>query len=227
VPAPPRDLLGRPLQPLFRRQHFPGAKSLPARAVLAERDQLGRGFHRAHGLGELLGVVGVPVNEARQVVIGERALLPGDGVQRHVRLGDDLLAVAHARALPGGQAHVRLVVRRAGHDQLGGGCAGDGVQHLVLYRGEEGLRPLRLAVVIDAGGVEVSDLLVEPLFRSADLANLLQQFVEIIERAGIAQAALVDDESLDQIAPERRGRPLTKLRAAGRPRSPVDTHSAI
>ena len=68
-------------------------RSRPA-PVLAERDQLGRGFHRAHGLGELIGVVGVPVNEARQVVIGERALLPGDGVQRHVRLGDDLLAVA-------------------------------------------------------------------------------------------------------------------------------------
>ena len=62
--------------------------------TLAERDQLGRGFDRAHGLAELIGVVGVPVNEARQVVIGERALLSGDGVQRHVRLGDYLLAVA-------------------------------------------------------------------------------------------------------------------------------------
>ena len=94
VLSPPRDLLGRPLQPLFDRQHFTRAEPLAAGAVLAERDQLGRGLHRAHGLGELIGVVGVPVNEARQVVVGEGALLPGDGVQRHGRLGDDLLAVA-------------------------------------------------------------------------------------------------------------------------------------
>ena len=36
----------------------------------------------------------MPVNEARQVVVRESALLPGDGVQGDARLGDDLLAVA-------------------------------------------------------------------------------------------------------------------------------------
>ena len=44
-------------------------------------------------LAELVRIVRVTVNEARQVVVGEGALLAGNGVQRHARLSDDPLAV--------------------------------------------------------------------------------------------------------------------------------------
>jgi hypothetical protein len=88
------EALGRPLKALFGRQHVAGAEPLAAGAVLAERDQLGRGFDRAHGLGELVRIVRVTVNETRQIVVGEGALLASDGVQRHAWFGDDLLAVS-------------------------------------------------------------------------------------------------------------------------------------
>jgi hypothetical protein len=94
VRAARHDVAGRPFEALFRGQHVARAEPLAAGAVLAEGDQLGRGLHRAHGLGELVRIVRVTVNEPRQVVVGESALLAGDGVQRHDRLGDDLLAVA-------------------------------------------------------------------------------------------------------------------------------------
>ena len=87
-------MLGRPFQPLLRRQHVSRAEPLPAGAILAQRHQFGRGLHRAHRLAELIDVVAMAVNEPRQIMIGEGALLVGDRVQCDARLGDDRLAVA-------------------------------------------------------------------------------------------------------------------------------------
>ena len=60
---------------------------------------------------------------------------------------------------------------RAGVDDLGGGVAGDRPVHFVLH-GLEEPDALRLGgVVINAGGVDVGDLLVEAPLGGADVLN--------------------------------------------------------
>src|SRR3546814_19241136 len=60
---------------------------------LPQRHQLGRGPHRAHHLVELVLAVAMPERELRQVAPRERRLLPGDRIERDLRIGDDLLAI--------------------------------------------------------------------------------------------------------------------------------------
>jgi len=50
---------------------------------------------------------------------------------------------------------------------------------LVLHRIEKHLGQLRVAVVVDAGGVDVGDLLVEEPFAGANVPYAGQQFVEM------------------------------------------------
>ena len=79
--------------------------------------------------------------------------------------------------------------------------------HLVLH-GLEEFDALRLrGVVVDAGGVDVRDLLIKPPLGSADILNPPEQFIEVVERAvGILQAFVIEDEALhDEFAQLLRG----------------------
>ena len=51
-------------------------------------------------------------------------------------------------------------------------------------------------------GFSVSRPLGEQLFRGANVADALQQLVEVIPAAGILKPLVVHDEALDQILPE-------------------------
>src|SRR6185437_14351789 len=100
-------------------------------------------------------------------------------------------------------------------DQFGGGAAGYRENQLVLDGGEERLGGFGGAVVIDAAGFEeVAVLLVEPLFRGADVANTAQQLVEIVEPARLLQPGVIEHETLDQEFAQHRGRPAAELAAA-------------
>jgi len=124
-----------------------------------------------------------------------------------VVLGDGHVILAHFRAAPTGEAHVGFGGIGAGVDDFRCRLPGDGPVQLVLHRLEEG-DALRLSgVVIDAGGVDVGDLLVEPPLGSADVLNPPEQFLEIIEGlVGVLQAFVVEDEALDdELAESLRG----------------------
>ncbi len=81
-----------------------------------------------------------------------------------------------------------------------------------------------VAVIVDAGCVDVGDLLVEEPLAGANVANPRQQFVEVVlpERAAGLDALVVERESLDQQFAEPRRGPLTELGAAGRPHAVAD-----
>ena len=95
--------------------------------------------------------------------------------------------------------------------------AGDRPKHLVLHLLEKHLRRFGLGVVIDGRGVEVSDLLVESLFRCADVADAGQPFVEIIPTLGLFQPRVVHGEALDEIFLENGICPAAELDTARRP----------
>ena len=96
----------------------------------------------------------------------------------------------------------------AGVDDLRRRLAGDGPVHFVLH-GLEELDALRLGgVVINAGGVNVGDLLVESPLGGADVLNPAEQFLEIIEGlVGVFQAFVVEDKAFDDEFAEFLGGP--------------------
>jgi len=65
-------------------------------------------------------------------------------------------------------------------DELGGSVAVDGVVELVLNGGEEALGGRGVLVVVDAGGVDVGDFLVEATLGQADLTELVEQVLEVV-----------------------------------------------
>ena len=90
--------------------------------------------------------------------------------------------------------------------------------HLVLHRLEKHLGQLRIAVVVDAGGVDVGDLLVEEPLAGANVPDARQQFVEIVlpQRPSGLDALVVEREPLDQQLAEPCRGPLAELGAAQR-----------
>ena len=113
---------------------------------------------------------------------------------------------ADDRAAPVGQAEVGLGGVRAGVDDLGCGLSGDGPMDLVLNGLEEqeteGLR----GVIVDAGGVEVGDFLIEPGFGCADVLDAAGEFFEVVEGlVGIFQAFVIKGEAFDDVFPQTLG----------------------
>jgi len=53
--------------------------------------------------------------------------------------------------------------------------------HLVLHGFEEIDADLQGGIVVDAGGIDVGDFLVEPPLRGTDVLDAAQQFFEVVE----------------------------------------------
>ena len=119
--------------------------------------------------------------------LGEDQILFGEVVQcadlrfREVVFRDSDIRLADLRSPETGQPHVRLRMVGTGSHDFCGGLPGDRPVHLVLHGLEELNADLRGRVVVDAGGVDVRDLLIEPFFRGADCLDAFQQFIEVIE----------------------------------------------
>ena len=137
------------------------------------------------------------------------------GASEVVLADDDIagqdLAVRTTR--PGGQAHVGLIGVSPGADEFGSGLAVDGVVQLVLHGGEEAPGRRGVTVVVDAGGVDVGDLLVEAPLGQADLADLLQQALEVVlaQEAAVLHARPVDDVAPDGKVAQHLSGPLAEL----------------
>jgi len=89
--------------------------------------------------------------------------------------------------------------------------------HLVLHGGEELLGELAVGCVVDAGGVDVENLLIKAPLGGADGANALEQFVEVIGLARIGwflEPLVVHGEALEQVFAESGGGPLPELGAS-------------
>ncbi len=130
--------------------------------------------------------------------------------------GDVVFADDAARAggfeAHGGEGCVGALV-----DNLGSGAAVGGEVDFVLDGGEELLGGLGVRGVVDAGGVDVEDFLVEAAFGGADVADAFEEFVEVVGLAfagGIFEAFVVHDEALHQVFGEAGGGPLAELGAA-------------
>ena len=94
MPLALRHRLRSALQPRFNLDHIARSEAIFSAPVLAKRNQIGRGLHRAHRQIELLFPFRMAMHEHRQVALGEGRLLPGDRVQCDIRVRDDPLAVA-------------------------------------------------------------------------------------------------------------------------------------
>src|SRR5690554_2050187 len=100
--------------------------------------------------------------------------------------------------------------------------ASGGIQQFVLHLGKE-LRGLALTgLVVTAEGEQVANLLIEALFRSANITNAFQQLIEVIPAAGVLEALIVHHEALEQELLEMGAGPLTKLHATRRTHAIAD-----
>lgn len=104
--------------------------------------------------------------------LGEKQVVLNQVVQRQDFIfgqevpGDADIGLVDPGAPPRSQAHVRLPGIGAGVNDLGGGLAGNRPVHRVLDRLEEADAFVRGRIVVDAGGVDIGDLLVEAPLRA-------------------------------------------------------------
>ena len=111
---------------------------------------------------------------------------------------------------------MQLVAVGAVPDDLGGGPAVNGPVELVLHGGEKGLADLGVGIVINAGGVDVGDLLVEKPLGGADVLNPPEQFLKIIEglvgffRRSSSDEAFDDDSRILRVQMRRGNSLLTR-----------------
>ena len=134
----------------------------------------------------------------------------------HAHVGLEDLAVRCV--LPGRQAHRGLRGVGALGDDLGRRLAGHGPVQLVLHGLEEGLGDLGLRVVVDAALlVDVGDLQVEAALAGPDLADALEQLVEVVlaEPPVELQPLVVEHEPLDDELLEGLGGPDAELGGPG------------
>ena len=157
--------------------------------------------------------------------------LPGSIVQIH---GDDLIQLLHflleeivfcdgyislydftVRSIfPGGQAHIRLGMVGAIHNDLRRCAAMGRIVHFVLDGGKEILRNFAVQGIVNRRGVDVSNLLVEAPLACPDFLDLGEQVVEIIliEDLSVDQPGLVQHIPLLRECLQYVGGPLTELR---------------
>lgn len=179
-----------------------------------------------HGHGNPPFCLGLGEDEVllHEVVEGAQLLL----IQ--VVLGNAHIALADATAFPIREAHVRQTVICPGFDDFGGGLPVDGVMNLVLDSRKEALRQRSVLVVVDAGGVDVGDLLVKPALAGADVLDAAGQFLEVIvAHIRVLQPLVVQHEALGDVFLELVRRPLaeTNRHRAAHPESQGQHHVEV
>jgi hypothetical protein len=103
----------------------------------------------------------------------------------------ELLDFTLRRVFPGVQAHVRFGRNDPGDDDLCRRLSVDSPMELVLHGGEKALGGGGGDIVVDRGGVNVADFLVELPLAQADFPDALELFLEIFftEDGAVVSAA--------------------------------------
>jgi len=99
-------------------------------------------------------------------------------------------------------------------DHLGGGLPVDGPVELVLHGGEETLGGGRAQIVVNGGGVDIGDFLVELALAQTNFADALELFFEVLlaeDRAACFQSFIVHGKALDGVFLDDRRRPFAEL----------------
>ena len=105
-------------------------------------------------------------------------------------------------------------------NDLCGSLPGNGPVNLVLNRFKKKKTDFLCGVIVEAGGVDVRDFLVEPPLGGPDILNSAHQLFEIVEGLiRIFQAFVIENESLDDIFLQSLGGPNPELSA------PVGLHA--
>ena len=85
--------------------------------------------------------------------------------------------------------------------------------HLVLNGLEKVDADVKGRIIVHAGGVNIGDLPVKPLFRGADVLNSEEQFVKIVKgQVRVFQTFIVQDKALDNEFPDMPDGPLPEAR---------------
>ena len=138
-------------------------------------------------------------------------------VLAQIVLGDGDIAFANDAAFPGGEAHVRPGGVGTLGDEFRRGLAGGGEVELVLDSLEEDLGLGIGGVVIGCEGEDVPHLQIDPFLAGADVADALQQFIEVIgdtERGRVLEPLVVHGEALAEVFLQPGHGPLPELGAA-------------
>ena len=102
-------------------------------------------------------------------------------------LGDGHVPLAHLSGLQARQTHVRCPMIGAAADQLRGGHAGRGKVQLVLDDLKEAGRLRRRRLVVGRHREDLPHPQVHPALAGADVADALQQLVEVVRHPGAWQ----------------------------------------
>lgn len=100
------------------------------------------------------------------------------------------------------------------HNELRSGMPVDRPVELILYPCKKLLCGFRRGVVVQRSGIDVRDFLVEPPLGKTDLANPLQQVVEVLprqHRAAVFQPLIVHGPALNGVILDDAVRPLAEL----------------
>jgi hypothetical protein len=92
---------------------------------------------------------------------------------------------------------------------------GDCPVQLVLHNPEEIECCIRVGIVIDREGVDIPDLLVEPLLGCPDIADTFEQFIEIVSTDALSfpEPLVIHYESFDEVFAQPLSSPPAELRA--------------
>ena len=103
----------------------------------------------------------------------------------------------------------------------------NGIMNLVLDFLEKLNGDFRLGIIVNTGRVDFKHLTVKHLFRNTDIADTLQQLLEVSTATQIFQALIIQSEALSHILLQNPRCPNTKLHAALRFHTVADRNDDI
>ena len=130
-------------------------------------------------------------------------------------------------ARKGGHAHKFFLRIGACVNDLRRGLPMNGIMNLILDFLEKLNGDFRLGIIVNTGRVDFKHLTVKHLFRSTDIADTLQQLLEVSAATQIFQALIIQSKTLTHILLQNFRCPNTKLHAALRLHTVTDRNDDI
>ena len=150
---------------------------------------------------------------------GEGQILLDDQLQRlELLLGEVVLPSRHiclahlAWYLRRGQPHHRERSIRSVVDEFGYRLSTDAEEELILHLLVEGQCRLAQRVVLDAGSIDILDLLVDDPLGEPYLTDTIKELLKVVVRRASLQTLTIQDKAFDKVLPQALCRPLTKPR---------------